>query len=563
MDSKNIIQKIKDSINELRNQNILSFKLSEIITLEFGEKEAELINEIAACFYKILTHKYINKNQKGLNLKLNLSNYWTLITSHFNNPLVEYCRIYDKNEINAHNIEGRLILTGEIWIFLSILERSFHETINEIYKQKLDEKYYEENSFLRKYKDEIKNLLNELKDFEFINIKNKDYEQYQEYLRKNNLINNKRNNDNSFFSDIPIGLDDSILIAIKESDYIIKYKTHSINRDNVFYTFNNKNDNIFYMIDNNRIDINIDLSISNISEISSGSQLELKLNPKISKFLPTDNLYEIKEKKEYNQNDKLIYNKKKSNISNCMLLYLKKYYKKTSYHKFYKHNLHNKPITLKQQNYQCYICYKKFSMFFNIPLEQIFWCSYYMRFVCKDCIDNEFSIIPYFILKKWCFEKFSISKSAKNILLKWYNQPIIYFKKNEEILYKIRQLAKIIEIKKVINNIIDTMKCKNRIKIIEDILGEYEYIALKENLFSMKDLVEIYNDIFYNKMLEFKNKFVRHISGECSDCKYEGEFCEKCRRNEIIYFYDFKKILYCKKCRKCFHIKCVGIAHIH
>ena len=111
-----------------------------------------------------------------------------------------------------------------------------------------------------------------------------------------------------------------------------------------------------------------------------------------------------------------------------MSLYLNQFYKKAPYHKFYKHNLDNKPITLKEQNYQCYTCYKKFSLFLNIPMKQIFWCSYYMRFVCKDCIDNEYSIIPYFVLKKWCFDKFSISKKAKSTLLKWYDKPIIYFK---------------------------------------------------------------------------------------------------------------------------------------
>ena len=41
-------------------------------------------------------------------------------------------------------------------------------------------------------------------------------------------------------------------------------------------------------------------------------QSGLILNPKITKFLPTDNLYKINEKnseKEYNKNDKLIYKK--------------------------------------------------------------------------------------------------------------------------------------------------------------------------------------------------------------------------------------------------------------
>ena len=567
MDLKNIIQKVKASINQLKCQGIPSFNLSETLTLEFGEKEAELIKEIVECFNKILSDKYINKNLKSSNFKLNKNNYWGFIASHFNNPLLDYCRTYDKKGLSDNIIGGNSVLTGEIWIFLSILEKTFHEIINAIYKQHLDEKYYEENSLLRKHKEEIKTILNELKDFQFINIKNKDYEQYQEYLKKNNLINKEHNINNSlhnsFLSDFQYDSDDSILIVTKERDFTVKYKNYSMNRKNDFYTFNNKNDNIIYMIDNVKVDIDIDLNISNISEISFGSLLDLKLNPKTPNFLPTDNLYEINENKQYKLNDKIIYNKRVRHITNCMLLYLNQFYKKAPYHKFYKHNLHNKPITLKQQNYQCYTCYKKFSLFLNIPIKQIFWCSYYMRFVCKDCIDNDYSIIPYFVLKKWCFEKFSISKKAKNILLEWYNRPIIYFKKTDELLYKTKQLNRIIEIKRVINNIFDIMKCKNKFKIIEDILGEYKYIALKEYLFSMKDLAEIYNAIFYDRIIEFKNKFVKHISGECQDCKFEGQICGKCRRGDKIYFYDFKNVYYCKKCRKSFHMKCIGIGHIH
>jgi hypothetical protein len=190
-----------------------------------------------------------------------------------------------------------------------------------------------------------------------------------------------------------------------------------------------------------------------------------------------------------------------------------------------------------------------------------------MRFVCKDCIDDELSIIPYFVLKKWCFEKFSVSKKAKNILLKWYNKPIIYFEKSdktEKLLKKIPQLNKVIEIKKAIHNIFDFMKCENAFKFLEETLGEYDYLTLKEYIFSMRDLVEINNKTFYKKIVQFKNKLVAHLSGQCTACFCEGEICSRCGFDERIFFYDINKVFYCKKCRKCFHKKCIGIiGHIH
>ena len=294
---------------------------------------------------------------------------------------------------------------------------------------------------------------------------------------------------------------------------------------------------------------------------------KLLLNPKYSKYLPTDNLYEISEKKfssEYNKNDKLTYKKKKRPISNCLLLYLNKFYQKAPFHKFYKHNLNNRPISLKEQNYQCYICLKKIPSLVTIPLESVYWCSYYMRFVCKDCIDKEFSIIPHFVLKKWCFDKFSISKRAKNTLELWYDKPIIIFNKKDKILNKIPQLNKVIKVKKVINNIFDIMKCKSKFKFIDEVLGNHDYLALKEYIFSLKDLVEINNKTFLNKINKYKNRFIQHISGECPDCKFEGEKCNKCGYEKKIFFYNIEEVFYCKICKKSFHKKCIGIlGHVH
>ena len=154
---------------------------------------------------------------------------------------------------------------------------------------------------------------------------------------------------------------------------------------NDFYTFNNnikeskiKKEKIENEKEKNEYKNNIINDIINEEEEINNNNSEkqkhksgLNLNPKNSKHLPTDNLYEINEKtdkKEYNKNDKLIYKKQLRPISNCLLLYLNKYYKKAPYHKFYKNNINNRPITLKDQNYQCYICLKKISVFFNIPI---------------------------------------------------------------------------------------------------------------------------------------------------------------------------------------------------
>jgi hypothetical protein len=637
MESNEIIFKLTDTIKQLKQLHTRSLGVSKERVSELEKKETVLITKLVGCFHEIFSDNFIQKNEEVKSNKENKSTYWSLISKHFNTPVTKFCIIFEKNESN--NESGNQILQKEKnWIRFSILEKSFSDSINEIYKQGLDEIYYEKDAIIRKYKSEINNILKDLQEIQFINILSKDYEKYLDFLKKgqdksdnkdenfeNDLkigqspIINKRNTkrgsfifsgfflNSNFDSDISnlmqqnefLGDDDykdllncdfgdsSGLMPICEENNEEKDKKFTFQKfadfspsivDN-FYTFKfNKEENERDKLneeEKNAIFNSINDIIVNEEELNSSKHNEkelkhkpdLELNPKKSKCLPTDNLYEIDEKtltKEYNKNDKLTYKKKKRPISNCLLLYLNKYYQKAPYHKFFKHNLYNRPISLKHQNYQCYICHKNFSMFLGIPIEQIFWCSYYMRFVCKDCIDNEYFIIPYFVLKKWSFEKFSVSKKAKNTLMNWYDKPIIYLKKSDKLIRKIPQLSQVIEMKKSINNIFDFMKCENKFKFVEEALGEYEYLALKEYIFSLRDLVEINNKTFYQKLVEFKNKFVKHLSGECSQCLFKGEICNKCGYDEKIFFYDFENVFYCKTCKKSFHRKCIGlVGHVH
>ena len=629
MESNEVIQKLKNSVRQLKQLHKVSNMFSEENSEETNEKESVLIKEIVGYFDQILSNNFKIKDQLSPKSK-HKDHYWTFISKHFNSSLVRFCIIYDKSEIGNVAPGENYSQKGQNWIMLSILEKTFSESIKEIYKQGLDEMYYDKNSILRKYKLDINNILNELKLIN-VNYKNKDYEKYLDFLSKNNnfFMDKEMSNFYSITPESPIipngtsptlMFDDISVIPILknleidkshyiEQNYIDNWNTPPSKEEKVFdcqgnieiqivdhfYTFipnpekkeikikeediknENSNDNINNNINNNISFENFnsvigknsddEMNSSKFSEEGGKSSQGLILNPKIMTFLPTDNLYEINEKtsnKKYTKEDKLIYKKKKRQMTNCFLLYLNNFYKKTPYHKFYKHNLHNRPISLKEQNYQCYICLHKFSCIFGVPTEQIYWCSYYMRFICKNCIDSEYSIIPYFVLEKWCFKKFPISKQAKATLVEWYDKPIIYFKKYDNLIRKIPQLNKVIEIKKIINNIFDKMKCENKFQFLKDNLGDYEYIVLKENLFSMRDLAEINKKSFYKKIKGFKNKFVKHIREECPVCYFDGEICAKCGYNQKIFFYDTDNVFYCKICKRSFHKRCIGlVGHVH
>ena len=606
MESEHIILLLKNSIEQFKQISQTSSNQTSNALEDIEQKESSLFSKIVEYFNKILSD---NLKVDSINHKNISNNYWTFISNHMNSLLVRFCNV-EENENYSKK--------GEKWIILSILDKTFSDSIKEIYNQGFDEKKYEKTSIIREYKSEIINILEELDKLSFVHIKNKDYEKYLKYL-KGNSINIKKEvslyNNNVLESPIPEITNNETEIIFSElenmplintkiniheppsplSNNSVKIKEFIVKKHeelwaktiNNFYVFNNNLDinNHIQIFNNNQISINNNnlLSEAKINPINnryndilnSNEESEeeihhskncLILNPTIHRFLPTDKFYEIIEKSsenQYNKDDIIIYKKKKRIMSNCLLLYLNKFYQKTPYHKFYKNNIFNKPITLQKQNYQCYICFKRFLLFLNIPIEPIYWCSYYMRFVCKNCIEKEYSIIPHFILENWCFEKFSISKKAKKTLLNWYNKPIIVFKKKNKLISKFPQLNNIIKIKRKINDIVDYMKCENKFKIIENIFGEYEYIALKEYIFSIRDLVEVNNNLFDGKINEFKDKLIEHISNKCIKCKYEGEICAKCGFDEKIFFYDFN-VFHCHTCGKNYHKKCIELdVHIH
>ncbi len=178
--------------------------------------------------------------------------------------------------------------------------------------------------------------------------------------------------------------------------------------------------------------------------------------------------YEFKRRnnlERYTKQDVVSFNSKYIQVSNTLLFYLNHYYKKQEYYSF----INKCPETyitvlynikqVEKQNYQCFICLKRFEEKKLPPYDKIFWCSYFMRYVCNDCSNDDYSVIPYFVLKKWDFSKYSISIKAKKLLEKYYTEPIIVFKANDRLINLSSSFKKSIYYKRKIHKIYDLMKC--------------------------------------------------------------------------------------------------------
>ncbi len=139
-----------------------------------------------------------------------------------------------------------------------------------------------------------------------------------------------------------------------------------------------------------------------------------------------------------------------------------------------------------------------------------------MRFICQDCACDEYSVIPSFIIKFWNFKKFPISKAAKELLTQWYDKPVIHIKQKDPVIKESTLLHTAILFKRKIHKIFDLMKCEQAETFVFNTLGTYKHFVLRENLFSLKDLVDIYEYRLISKLKDFLNKFEKHILKECS-----------------------------------------------
>ena len=573
MSDDKLISELTLAFEELKQLVLLTEDKSNMSSIT-ETKKSNLIFTIVNYFYEILSNFF----QGG-------KNYWKFISKHVNGPIITFCKIYETFDVNEleNEIED-YERKGKYWIFFNILENSFLDSMKHIidyfeenYKKNDDNKEIN----LIKYKKEILLILKELNNFQFNNIINEDYENYRIYLKQNEPTKqneNKAFNDNESpilksskfdhdeyqsdaYKDIKLLLETNIVktnqMKKPEEFDSKKYADFAPSIVDNFYNFFPKGKSINIPSEDSNVIID-DFPFNKEQRRSSGLILSTEVQ---YRNLPSDELYGI-QGNNYKKNDIFIYNKKEKKISNSLLLYINYFYKKAKYYKFFVRNANEQSISLKQQNYQCFICYKKFSTFLGFPIEPIFWCSYFMRYVCKNCISNDYSIIPQLILNEWCFDKCSISKRALNFIKLWYDKPIIYLKKKDELLKNIPE--SVLKLKKELRNIFNYMKCEDVFNFLDKNIPDFKYIVLKEYIFSLKDLIEIHNRTFIKKLKNIKNIFIRHLKEECLLCKYEGHICLICQNEERIYFYDSEKVIYCKKCKKCFHRNCFGIiVHNH
>lgn len=118
MESNDIIIKLTNTINQLKQLNTTSLSIPQERSSEIEEKESVLISKIVGCFDDILLDNINIKKQKSPEQKDVKNHYWTYISKHLNTPVVRFTIAFDKSESNSTDTSEIYQQKGKIGYYL-------------------------------------------------------------------------------------------------------------------------------------------------------------------------------------------------------------------------------------------------------------------------------------------------------------------------------------------------------------------------------------------------------------------------------------------------------------
>jgi hypothetical protein len=211
---------------------------------------------------------------------------------------------------------------------------------------------------------------------------------------------------------------------------------------------------------------------------------------------------------------------------------------------------------LEDQNYKCRSCMGGITKW-NWLLKQNSYCHYTGYWYCGNCISKEKRMIPWNVLEKWDFKTYSVSKEAQEELDSLYNKNILVIDLTSDIVKKNANLYEALVLKRQLHLIFDYI-CQ--ISFIHDLMDFNGNLLLKINLFSLKDLQEIYTGALTKHMRNWYQILSKHIMSNCNTCMAKGKHCTICNdHNSKLYPFDIKNTSFCSKCKRFYHTKCLQI----
>jgi hypothetical protein len=170
------LQQIDEYIKQLENINLSPLPNTNSALKRQKAEVSGILKNIIYEYDAILSHKLKVGNSSGnlRNIDTESMHYWEFMSKYFRITSVKFINnIYNRVETNKEK--------GLAWLCISIIEKSFYETLREIYNQSFELKFYQFDALLIEKKQEILALTNKLNLIHYFDIDLDIIKEYNDY----------------------------------------------------------------------------------------------------------------------------------------------------------------------------------------------------------------------------------------------------------------------------------------------------------------------------------------------------------------------------------------------
>ncbi|XP_042903815.1 run domain Beclin-1-interacting and cysteine-rich domain-containing protein isoform X1 [Parasteatoda tepidariorum] len=210
---------------------------------------------------------------------------------------------------------------------------------------------------------------------------------------------------------------------------------------------------------------------------------------------------------------------------------------------------------IEKQKYRCAGCGMKIEKSY---IKKFRYCNYFGKYFCQCCHSNGSAYIPGYILWKWDFTKYYVSKFAWDLLDNMFNDPLFNIEATNPKLYKkVRALDLCLNYRMQLFYLKDFMKTCRKAELVQVTLeAQNQHILYDPNIYSLSDLIQVKNGEMLKHVKMLTNYCIEHVN-KCILCQAKGFVCEICENEkDIIFSFQLNRVVLCQVCGSCFHKSC-------
>ena len=216
---------------------------------------------------------------------------------------------------------------------------------------------------------------------------------------------------------------------------------------------------------------------------------------------------------------------------------------------------------IQRQNFRCADCGIQIR---KDNVKTFNFCEYFCKYFCRCCHINSQSFIPAKIIFQSDFAvTYGVSKKAKSFLDNIYTEPVIGLERLNPSLFenwsefaKIKYLRlKLVDCKSYLNT------CRFAVELKNSLYEQIDSFMINDpESYSIEILFRLKNSNYLEKLRNGVIQAIQHIK-KCELCSQQGYLCGVCASKELIYPFEFEKVVKCPKCLACYHKKCFKEPH--